>query len=330
IDIDVKRSVLAIVINAADLQFKSAKLSPGDITLTPAFDGQQETVALKAPGPVAAGKYRLDIVYSGSINKYFQGLYRVNYKQSEGGKLVEKTMLATHMEPASARRLFPGWDEPVYRATFDIAAVTDASLTVVSNMPEVATKPLPGGRKEVTFGTSVPISTYLVALFIGEMDSLDDAVAGIKLRIYTAKGKRERARYAMAVTKQLVLYFNDYFGERYPLEKLDQVALPGGLFGAMENWGAIAYNEARILYDPRRDPPRQQQSAYGIIAHEIAHQWFGNLVTMAWWDNLWLNEGFASWMAEKATDRFNPAWHMRLRYALSKEWALGEDARSTT
>src|SRR5262249_19891263 len=103
-----------------------------------------------------------------------------------------------------------------------------------------------------------------------------------------------------------------------------------GLGGAMENWGAIAYNEARILYDPRRDPGRQRQAAYGIIAHEIAHQWFGNLVTMAWWDNLWLNEGFASWMAEKATDRFNPAWRMRLRYALSKEWALGEDARSTT
>jgi aminopeptidase N len=239
-------------------------------------------------------------------------------------------MLATHMEPASARRLFPGWDEPVYRARFDIAAVTDASQTAVSNMPQAGEKPLPRGRKEVRFATSAPMSTYLVALFVGEMDVLEDSVDGIALRIYTAKGKRERARYAMGATRQVVLYYNEYFGERYPLEKLDQIALPGGGGGAMENWGAIAYNEARILYDAERDPLRQQQSAYGIIAHEIAHQWFGNLVTMAWWDNLWLNEGFASWMAEKATDRFNPAWRMRLRYALFKEWALGEDARSTT
>jgi aminopeptidase N len=331
IDIEVRRPVPAIVLNAAELDFKSVKLSPGDVALTAALDPKQETVALKpSSGTIAAGKYRLDISYSGPIARHFQGLYRISYKQNESGKLVEKTMLATHMEPASARRLFPGWDEPVYRAAFDIVAVTDASLTAVSNMPQAGAKPLPGGRREVTFATSPPMSTYLVALFIGEMDSLDDAVDGIRLRIYTAKGKSARARYAMNVTKQVVLYYNDYFGERYPLEKLDQIALPGGMGGAMENWGAIAYNEARVLYDPKRDPMRQRESAYGIIAHEIAHQWFGNLVTMAWWDNLWLNEGFASWMAEKTTDRFNPAWRMRLRYALSKEWALAEDARRTT
>ena len=333
IDIDVRRPVPAIVLNAAELTFKSVKLAGagGESALTPAFDSQQETVTLSPPqGPIAAGKYRLAISYSGPIAAHFQGLYRIAYKQSEGGKLVEKTMLATHMEPASARRLFPGWDEPVYRAAFDIAVVTGPSLTAVSNMPQAGTKPLPGGRTEVTFATSVPMATYLVALFVGEMDVLEDSVDGIRLRLYTAKGKGGRARYAMESTKQIVRYYNEYFGERYPLEKLDQIALPGGAGGAMENWGAIAYNEARILYDPRRDAARQRQSAYGIIAHEIAHQWFGNLVTMAWWDNLWLNEGFASWMAEKTTDRFNPVWRMRLRYALYKEWALGEDARRTT
>ncbi len=333
IDIDVKRPVPAIVLNAAELTFKSVKLAGAGVesALTPAFDSQQETVTLSPPqGPIAAGKYRLAISYSGPIAAHFQGLYRIAYKQSEGGKLVEKTMLATHMEPASARRLFPGWDEPVYRAAFDIAVVTGPSLTAVSNMPQAGTKPLPGGRTEVTFATSVPMSTYLVALFVGEMDMLEDSVDGIRLRLYTAKGKGGRARYAMESTKQIVRYYDEYFGERYPLAKLDQIALPGGAGGAMENWGAIAYNEARILYSPLRGSLRQQQGAYGIIAHEIAHQWFGNLVTMAWWDNLWLNEGFASWMAEKATDRFNPAWRMRMRYALSKEWALGEDARRTT
>src|SRR5262249_51295559 len=151
------------------------------------------------------------------------------------------------------------------------------------NMPQAGAKPLPGGMSEVSFATSPPMSTYLVALFVGEMDVLEDSVDGIKLRIYTAKGKRARARYAMESTKQIVHYYNDYFGERYPLEKLDQIALPGGGGGAMENWGAIAYSEARILYAPKRDALRQRQMAYGIIAHEIAHQWFGNLVTMAWW-----------------------------------------------
>ena len=334
IDIDVKRPVQAIVLNASELTFKSVKLraAGGDEqTLAPSFDPRQETATLApARAPIAPGRYRLDIEYSGKIGRHPQGLYRFEYKQREPGGLVEKTMLATHMEPVSARKLFPGWDEPVFRATFELTAVVEESLTAVSNMPQSRVEPRPGGKKEVRFEKSVPMSTYLVALFIGEMDVLEDEADGVRLRIYTAKGKRERAHYAMESTRQIVHYYNEYFGERYPLAKLDQVALPGGIGGAMENWGAIAYNEARLLYDPRRESLRQQQAVYGIVAHEIAHQWFGNLVTMAWWDNLWLNEGFATWMADKITEQFNPQWGARLRSALSKEWALGEDARRTT
>jgi aminopeptidase N len=333
IDIEVAHAVPAIVLNAADLAFKSVKLASGgdEIPLAPSFDPKQETVELKSPrGPVAAGRYRLSIAYSGRIARFYEGLYRIAYKLSEGGRLVEKSMLATHMEPVSARRLFPGWDEPVYRATFEIAAVVDEAATAVSNMPQSGAKSLPGGKKEVRFERSVAMPTYLVALFIGEMDVLEDSVDGIALRIYTAKGKRERARYAMNATKELVHFYNGYFGERYPLSKLDQIALPGTGGGAMENWGAIAYSESLLLFAPRRGSLRQQQSVYGTVAHELAHQWFGNLVTMAWWDNLWLNEGFATWMAQKATERFNPAWGMRLRYALAKDWALLNDAQRTT
>ncbi|HET7764455.1 MAG TPA: M1 family metallopeptidase [Burkholderiales bacterium] len=334
IDIDVARPVPAIVLNASDLRFKSARLSAGtgaEQPLAPTFDPKQETVAL-APSrpPIAAGSYRLEFAYSGKIGRHPQGLYRIAYKQEESGRLVEKTMLATQMEPVSARKLFPGWDEPVFRATFEISAVVDGSLAVVSNMAQSKSAALPGGRKEVSFARSPAMASYLVALFIGEMDVLEDDVDGIRLRIYTAKGKRERARYAMESTKQIVHWYDEYFGERYPLDKLDQVALPGGIGGAMENWGAIAYNEARLLYDPRDDSPRQQQQVYDIMAHEIAHQWFGNLVTMAWWNDLWLNESFATWMAGKTTERFNRAWQMQMRYALGREWALGEDARRTT
>ena len=334
IDIEVSRPVPAIVLNAAELSFKSVNLraSTGDETnLTPSFDSQRETVTLApATAPIAPGSYRLGIGYSGKIGKHPQGLYQIAYKERDRGRLVEKLMLATQMEPVQARRLFPGWDEPVFRASFDIVAVIDAPLTAVSNMPQSKVELRPDGRKEVSFARSVPMSTYLVALFVGEMDLLEDSVDGIRLGIHTVKGKRERARYAMEATKQVVRYYNGYFGEPYPLLKLDQIALPGGIGGAMENWGAIAYNEGRLLYDPGEDSLRQQQGVYGIIAHEIAHQWFGNLVTMAWWDNLWLNEGFATWMASKATERFNPRWGMRLREALWKEGALSEDARRTT
>ena len=333
IDIEVKRPVPAIVLNCAELAFKSIKLASGsdEVALAPSFDPKQETVELKsARAMIAAGRYRLSIAYSGRIARFYDGLYRVAYKLEEGGRLVDKSMLATHMEPVSARRLFPGWDEPVFRASFEITAVVDESLTAVSNMPQAATKSLPGGKKEVRFERSVAMPTYLVALFVGEMDWLEDGVDGIRLRIYTAKGKRERARYAMGATKELVHFYNEYFGERYPLSKLDQIALPGTGGGAMENWGAIAYNEALLLYAPLRGSVRQQQSIYSTVAHELAHQWFGNLVTLAWWDNLWLNEGFATWMGQKATDRFNPAWGMPLRYALVKDWAFVTDAQRTT
>src|SRR5260221_292567 len=334
IDIEVTRPVAAIVVNAAELSFKSVRLRAGtgdETSLTPSFDPRRETVTLTpASAPIAPGSYRLGIEYSGKIGKHAQGLYQKAHKQREEGRLVEKVMLAAQMEPVQSRGLFAEWDEPVFRATFEIVAVIDAPLTAVSNMPQSKVELRPDGRKEVSFARSVPMSTYLVGLFVGEMDLLEGSVDGIRLGIHTVKGKRARARYAMEATKEVLHYFNDYFGEPYPLVKLDQIALPGGIVGAMENWGAIAYNEGRFLYDPGEDSLRQQQGVYGIVAHEIAHQWFGNLVTMAWWDNLWLNEGFASWMAGKASARFNPRWGTPLRDALWKDQALSEDARRTT
>jgi len=334
IDIEVTKAVPAITLNAAELAFSSARLSPGsgeDIDLAASFDAARETATLApAGGLIAAGAYRLQIDYSGRIGRHPQGFYQLRYKSREEGRLAEKTMLATQMEPVHARKLFPGWDEPVFRATFELSAVVDEALTVISNMPEANSTPLAGGRKEVAFARSVPMSTYLVALFIGEMDKLEDSVDGIRLGIYTAKGKAGQARFAMQATKQIVRYFNGYFGVRYALPKLDQIAVPGGLSGAMENWGAIAYNESLLLHDPAEPSLRQRQRVFGIAAHEIAHQWFGNLVTMAWWDNLWLNEGFATWMATRTAERFHPEWGAAKRSALFKDRAMGEDARRTT
>ena len=334
IDIQVRKPVPAITLNAADLSFASARLhlSSGEtIDLGASFDAKRETATLApAGGLIAAGDYRLQIDYAGKIGKHPQGFYQVRYKLREQGRLVEKVMLATQMEPVHSRKLFPAWDEPAFRATFDVSAVVDEALTAVSNMPAARTTPLAGGKKEVTFARSVSMSTYLVALFIGEMDKLEDSVDGIGLGIYTARGKTQQAHFAMEATKQIVHYFNGYFGVRYALPKLDQIAVPGGLSGAMENWGAIAYNEGLFLYDLAEGSLRQRQRIYGITAHEIAHQWFGNLVTTAWWDNLWLNEGFATWMATKTAERFNPEWGVAKRSALYKDSAMAEDARRTT
>ncbi|OGA17631.1 MAG: hypothetical protein A3I63_03760 [Betaproteobacteria bacterium RIFCSPLOWO2_02_FULL_66_14] len=334
IDVRVLRSVAAVTLNAANLDIRSARLqSPkgGERALSIALDATQETLTLTpASGRIEAGEYRLGIDYAGRIGQHSQGLFRIAYKVSEQGRLIDKSMLATHFEPVHARKLFPGWDEPVFRATFEVTAVVDEALTVVSNMPVQGIVGRRGGKKEVTFARSVPMPTYLVALFVGELDAVEDELDGIRLSIYTVRGKTAEAQFAMQATKQILGHFNEYFGERYLLPKLDQVAVPGGFGGAMENWGAILYNEALLLVDPRAPSLRQQQRVHSIIAHEIAHQWFGNLVTMAWWDNLWLNEGFATWMATQTAARFHPEWRSRQYAALTVEDAMAEDARKTT
>jgi len=172
--------------------------------------------------------------------------------------------------------------------------------------------------------------TYLVALAVGEFDALSDSYDGVALRILTAPGRADEARYAMEVTKQLLGYYRDYFGVPYMLPKLDQLAIPGVRGGAMEDWGAISYNENLLLYDSKRSAPRQQQLVFNIVAHEVAHQWFGDLVTAAWWDDIWLNEAFATWMQYKTTAHFHPEWKSRTRERIYREDALALDAGKAT
>src|SRR5439155_828221 len=229
--------------------------------------------------------YRLDIDYTGRIARHTQGLHQVLYKQRENGQLVDKIMLATHMEPVHARRLFPGWDEPVFRASFEITAVIDEALTAVSNMPVSSVAALPGGKKEVTFARSLPMPTYLVALFVGDLEVLEDSVDGIALRIYTVKGKSGRARYAMQATKQILPFFNEYFGVRYALPKLDQVAVPGGLFGAMENFDSITYSKGEAFIGMLESYLGEEVFRDGIRRYMRAHQ-YSNTTTADLWHHL--------------------------------------------
>src|SRR5438552_4398045 len=184
------------------------------------------------------------------------------------------------------------------------------------------------------------MSSYLSVFVAGELDLIESRSGQTQIRVITTKGKAELGRYALEVTAQILQYYNDYFGVPYPLPKLDQIALPGGFGGAMENWGGITYYESALLFDPKNSSAKTKQVIYEVIAHETAHQWFGDLVTMAWWDNLWLNEGFASWMGSKCTAHFNPQWEVWLqrsvprdptrRSGIAKEAAMEGDARSTT
>src|SRR2546430_3386977 len=196
------------------------------------------------------------------------------------------------------------------------------------------------GGKEVRFAATPPMSSYLNVLVAGELDLIESRSGPTQLRVITTKGKAEMGRYALEATAQILQYYNDYFGVAYPLPKLDQIAMPGGFGGAMENWGGITYYESKLLFDPKSSSAETKQDIYEVLAHEMAHQWFGDLVTMAWWDNLWLNEGFASWMGSKCTAHFNPQWEVWLgrnlprnptrRVGNAKEQAMEGDARSTT
>jgi aminopeptidase N len=206
-------------------------------------------------------------------------------------------------------------------------------------MPIENEKKLSDG-KEVRFAATPSMSSYLNVFVAGELDLIESRSGPTQIRMITTKGKAEMGRYALEATAQILQYYNDYFGIAYPLPKLDQIAVPGGFGGAMENWGGITYYESALLFDPKNSSAETKQDIYEVIAHEMAHQWFGDLVTMAWWDNLWLNEGFASWMGTKCTAHFNLQWEVWLRRNLprdparragiAKEQAMEGDARSTT
>jgi len=206
-------------------------------------------------------------------------------------------------------------------------------------MPVESEKKIAGG-KEVRFAATPPMSSYLNVFVAGELDFIESRSGPTQLRVIATKGKAEMGRYALEATAQILQYYNEYFGVVYPLPKLDQIAIPGGFGGAMENWGGITYYESKLLFDPKSSSAETKQDIYEVLAHEMAHQWFGDLVTMAWWDNLWLNEGFASWMGSKCTAHFNPQWEVWLRrefprdptrrVGIVKEVAMEGDARSTT
>ncbi len=272
-----------------------------------------------------AGEYVLRINYTGKVQATGSGLFKVPYT-ARGRPAV---MLSTQLEAVFARMVFPCFDEPAFRAVFEISVKSPSAYEVYSNMPRAAST-AKAGMTEHRFEPTPSMPTYLVAITVGRLAEVKGETAGVPLRILTAEGKQAQAKYAMAITKKLVPYFTDYFGVRYSLPKLDQLAVPGIRDGAMEDWGLISYSEDAILFDPARSSFKSQRYVFNVVAHEIAHQWFGNLVTAASWEEIWLNEAFATWMEIKASEHFNPQWNERLRRRRWLDQTMTGDAGEAT
>lgn len=329
IRIKVLKPVREIVLNAKNLEVASATLvTPAQVmVLQPKVDAGHQRLSFALPRKLTAGSYTLDIAYSGHLNGHTAGFYLGRYNTASG----EKVLLATQMEPADARSFLPCWDEPVFRATFQVSVDLPAAQSAYSNTPVEKTEPLADGRKRTTFQRTPKMASYLVVLVAGDLEEISAEQDGVRIGVVTVKGKKDSGKYALEASQKLLRYYNDYFGVPYPLPKLDQMAVPSTAgFGAMENWGGITYDEAALLFDERTSAPDTLRGIHFVVAHEIAHQWFGDLVTMAWWDNLWLNEGFAQWMGTKATDHFNPDWNVWRRANQGRERAMALDARKTT
>ena len=332
IDLEVIKPTGELVLNAADLQLASAVLRPqkGGAALPAkiSLDPKSETATLTFARMIAPGVYRLAIRYSGRIHTQANGLFALDYKNPAG---AQRRAIFTQFEPADSRRFFPGWDEPDYKATFDLTARVPASEMAVSNMPASSTRDFGGGLKEVRFQPTPVMSSYLLFFGSGDFGRITKMAGKTEVGIVMGRGNESKARTALDAEAQILPYYNDYFGTPYPLPKLDNVAGPGQsqFFSAMENWGAIFTFERVLLDDPAVTTESERQAIFGVEAHEMAHQWFGDLVTMAWWDDLWLNEGFASWMASKATKHFHPDWGEEFGTVGSREGAMGQDALST-
>ena len=338
VKLSVRSPVRQLVLNSLELKITHASLD-GKVLPKSAIktDKKNELLILAFRSEFAAGDHTLALSFTGKINQQGQGLFYMPYQEQGSG--TKRIMLGTQFEATDARRFFPCWDEPVFRARFQLTTVVPEDWHAVSNMPIEYEKKTAGG-KEVRFAATPPMSSYLNVLVTGELDLIESRSGPTQLRVIATKGKAEMGRYALEATAQILNYYNNYFGAAYPLPKLDQIALPGGFGGAMGNWGGITYYESALLFDPKNSSAETKQNIYEVLAHEMAHQWFGDLVTMAWWDNLWLNEGFASWMGTKCTAHFNPQWEVWLRrnlprdptrrVGIAKEQAMEGDARSTT
>ena len=326
ITLDVRAATSDVVLNAVGLTFAHATLDGGpDATVT--LEEKTGRAALRFATPVSKGQHTLAIAYTGKIGRATSGFFAMDYSSPNGPRRT----LATNFEPAYARDLLPCWDEPGRKATFTVSIDAPRDQMAVSNMPVAEVTSLSGKMQRVRFAESPKMSTYLLFVGVGDFERIHKSVDGVDVGVVVKRGDTPKAAYALEQAVALLHYYNDYFGVPYPLPKLDLIAAPGEIDGgSMENWGAIFYSQHHLLFDATRSTEADRRVVFLVVSHEMAHQWFGDLVTMAWWDNLWLNEGFARWLQTFAADDLHPEWQTGLLASSIYERGKEADASSST
>jgi len=326
VDVDVVQPTDTVVLNAAELEIDEAWVTLPDGSRRDArvaLDDPTERATFSFDEALPAGPAQVHARFRGILNDKLHGFYRSTFTDDQG---VERVLATTQMESTDARRAFPCWDEPDFKAVFKVTLVVADGLTAISNGDEVGREKLDGGRIAVTFADTMVMSTYLVAFVVGPLEVTDPVdVDGTPLRIVHPPGKGHLSSFALEVGAFSLRYFTEWFGIPYQGGKLDLVAIPDFAFGAMENVGCVTFRERLLLIDPDTATQAERQAVVDVIAHEIAHMWFGNLVTMKWWNGIWLNEAFATFMEMKATDAFRPDWQRWVDFGLSRSVAFDTD-----
>jgi aminopeptidase N len=310
-----------ITLNAADIDFHDVTITSGGGTqkakVTP--NKEKEMVVLAVERPLSAGTATIHITYSGILNSEMRGLYLG--KDDQGRKYA-----ASQFEATDARRAFPSFDEPSYKATFDITAVADKGQVAISNYKVISDTPGPGDKHTVHFATTAKLSSYLAALVVGNFEYIEGEADGVPIRIYSTPGKKETGKFALESAEHILQYYDKYFGIKYPYGKLDLVGLPDFSAGAMENAGCITFREVLLQVDGKQGSVDLKKTVASVISHEMAHMWFGDLVTMKWWDDIWLNEGFATWMSSKPLEQWKPEWNYDLDDASGTGGTMNTDS----
>ncbi|KAH0563318.1 hypothetical protein GP486_002111 [Trichoglossum hirsutum] len=317
IELDVVEDSTSISLNTLELSIHSTEVSDGSSVVASSpelsYDEDSQTTTVRFDKKLPAGtKSRLTMTFSGELNDKLAGFYRSSYKDARDG--TTKYLATTQMEPTDARRAFPSFDEPALKATFDITLVADKHLTCLSNMDvasetEVESEMSGGKKKAVKFNTTPPMSTYLLAFVVGELKYIESKSFRVPVRVYATPDKDiEHGKFSLELATKTLDFYEKAFDSKFPLPKMDMVAIPDFSAGAMENWGLITYRVVDLLFDEKTSGASTKQRVAEVVQHELAHQWFGNLVTMDFWDGLWLNEGFATWMSWYSCNSFYPEW----------------------
>ncbi len=336
IEVAVREPVSEVLLNAVKLRIHEASIRDRRgkaLAGTATLDEETERVRIRFPEALAPGAWWLALRFTGVINDRLHGLYRSRARAPlRGGSPDAGAILVTQLQSTDARRVFPCWDEPVFKAVFDVTLVVDERLTALSNSAVVSETAISGtGKKAVRFAPTIPMSTYLVAFVIGDLESTESAtVDGVPLRIWAERGRARFGGFGLRVGAFALRFFREYYGLPYPGDKLDLIAVPEFESGGMENFGAIIVRETSLLVDEGRAAFSELRTVADNVAHEIAHMWFGDLVTMAWWNGLWLNEAFATFMGFLAVDAWRPAWDRWGAFGVARAAALETDALRST